>query len=246
MKKCTKCQITKSLNEYNKSQKNKDGLNTWCRTCCNKYSKQWAQKNKERHLNNYKKWRAKNIEHANDLDRKRAYGLPKGRYSIILKLQNGCCAICKTNSPAPKKTFCVDHCHATGKVRGLLCHRCNTLLGHAKDNVETLKNAIEFLSKNIDYKEEKWGRLGEQDDYFWQTPLEKDVRPSFQTKENCDNQTEEWKLFFDAPISSDGYSWYDDVVDFTRYWEKQASDQGLDEPTFEKKIRTDIECKFDR
>ena len=158
--------------EFNKAKKNKDGLNTWCRSCGNVYSREWAQKNKERHLNNYQNWRKNNLEHANDLDRLRSYGLPKGRYAKILALQKNCCAICKINTPAPKKTFCVDHCHKTGKVRGLLCLNCNTMLGHAKDDVERLKAAINFLSKDVDYREDKWGRLGEVDDYFWKTPNE--------------------------------------------------------------------------
>jgi hypothetical protein len=160
------------LAEFNKAKKNKDGLNTWCRSCGNVYSREWAQKNKERHLNNYQNWRKNNLEHANDLDRLRSYGLPKGRYAKILALQKNCCAICKINTPAPKKTFCVDHCHKTGKVRGLLCLNCNTMLGHAKDDVERLKAAINFLSKDVDYREDKWGRLGEVDDYFWKTPNE--------------------------------------------------------------------------
>lgn len=175
MKKCSKCKTTKPLNDFNKAKKNKDGLNSWCRACNNAYSREWARLNKERHLANYRNWRNNNLEQANDLDRLRSYGLPKGRYKQILEIQNGCCAICKTNTPAPKKTFCVDHCHKTGRVRGLLCHRCNTLLGHAKDNIQTLKNAITFLNTETDYREEKWGRLGECDDYFWKTPTEKTV-----------------------------------------------------------------------
>lgn len=171
-KKCTKCLANKSREAFNKAKKNKDGLNTWCRACTNEYSREWARKNKKRHQENYNRWRKNNLEHANDLDRLRSYGLPKGRYKQILKIQKGCCAICKTNSPAPKKTFCVDHCHKTGKVRGLLCHRCNTMIGHAKDNIQTLKNAIDFLVRDIDYRGEKWGRLGESDEYFWKTPNE--------------------------------------------------------------------------
>ena len=172
MKKCTKCNQIKTVTEFNKAKKNKDGLNTRCRSCNNAYSREWAQKNKKRHSNNYQNWRKNNLEHANDLDRLRSYGLPKGRYTKILTLQKNCCAICKTNTPAPKKTFCVDHCHKTGKVRGLLCLNCNTMLGHAKDDVERLKAAIKFLGEDVDYREDKWGRLGEQDDYFWKTPNE--------------------------------------------------------------------------
>jgi hypothetical protein len=173
MKKCTKCLTETPLSGFNKSKKTKDGLNAWCRKCNNEYSREWAKKNKTRHTNNYQKWRANNLEYAKDLDRLRSYDLPIGRYNIILDIQKSCCAICKKDNNDSKKTFCVDHCHETGRVRGLLCHNCNTLLGHAKDNVAVLKNAINFLSNQVDYREDKWGRLGDQDDYFWQTPTEK-------------------------------------------------------------------------
>jgi hypothetical protein len=154
MKTCTKCKETKNLSEFNKSKNNKDGLNAWCRICNNEYSREWAKKNKERHQRNYTNWRKNNLERADDLDRLRSYGLPKGNYEKILKLQNYSCAICKTKTPSPKRNFCVDHCHETDRVRGLLCIKCNFLLGSAKDSIIILQNAIDFLNetKNIDYR----------------------------------------------------------------------------------------------
>ena len=53
------------------------------------------------------------------------------------------CVICKRNV-----ILRVDHCHTTGKVRGLLCHNCNTGLGQFKDNIDNLKMAIKYLEKN--------------------------------------------------------------------------------------------------
>jgi hypothetical protein len=54
-------------------------------------------------------------------------------YDRMLAKQNGACAICKTTTidkQDRRKYWCVDHCHATGKVRGLLCVKCNIFLGH--------------------------------------------------------------------------------------------------------------------
>lgn len=66
-------------------------------------------------------------------------------YNKLFIEQNGCCKICKRPQTEFKKKLAVDHCHITGKTRGLLCNNCNTILGHAKDNIKTLQNAIKYL-----------------------------------------------------------------------------------------------------
>ena len=78
------------------------------------------------------------------------YGISLAEKEARLKEQGGCCAICKTTEPRGYG-WCTDHDHfleiTTGEivVRGILCHSCNTLLGHARDNEETLLSAIEYL-----------------------------------------------------------------------------------------------------
>jgi hypothetical protein len=64
--------------------------------------------------------------------------------------QEGKCAICKSTKfgRAGISYFSVDHCHKTGKVRGLLCSYCNTALGQMDDSIDRLKSAIEYLTKN--------------------------------------------------------------------------------------------------
>jgi hypothetical protein len=61
--------------------------------------------------------------------------------------QNGCCAICETHAGKGGDKLCVDHDHATGQVRGLLCGRCNTGLGQFKDSVPNLTRAISYLKR---------------------------------------------------------------------------------------------------
>ena len=73
------------------------------------------------------------------------YGLTIEQYNELISKQNNCCAICKTIFSVKKHTH-IDHCHLTNKVRGILCHSCNTSLGHFRDSIQTLKNAIEYLS----------------------------------------------------------------------------------------------------
>lgn len=77
---------------------------------------------------------------------KSAYGITLEDYEQMLFLQNGLCAICKTNTPNGKDSvFHVDHNHNTGKVRGLLCHSCNVGIGSLKEDINTLKSAIKYL-----------------------------------------------------------------------------------------------------
>ncbi len=75
------------------------------------------------------------------------YGITLEQRDAMLADQGGCCAICKTTEPGRGKAWNVDHCHATGQVRGLLCVRCNFVRGHAKDNVDVLVNAAVYLER---------------------------------------------------------------------------------------------------
>ncbi len=62
----------------------------------------------------------------------------------MLDRQGGVCAICK-KKPDEGKMLCVDHCHVTGMVRGLLCHKCNSVLAFGNDDPDILRAAIAYL-----------------------------------------------------------------------------------------------------
>lgn len=70
------------------------------------------------------------------------YGIGLEKYNYMLASQNNCCAICKKTDG---KSLCVDHNHATGKIRGLLCNKCNKALGLFNDDPELLKIADLYL-----------------------------------------------------------------------------------------------------
>jgi len=76
---------------------------------------------------------------------KHKYGLETGQYDSLYAGQNGLCGACSQFSV---KKMCVDHDHITGKVRGLLCARCNIVLGMVKDNDEILRGLIGYLNRN--------------------------------------------------------------------------------------------------
>jgi hypothetical protein len=75
------------------------------------------------------------------------YGLTVEIYNEMFIKQNGSCVLCGTHQSALTKNLAVDHCHASSKIRGLLCQNCNLMLGFAKDNIETLEKAIKYLKK---------------------------------------------------------------------------------------------------
>lgn len=79
---------------------------------------------------------------------KTEYGLSLEDYNNKVKEQDHKCAICRCDeTDAFKGLLFVDHCHTSGKVRGLLCHHCNTALGKFKDSKEILSNAIAYVDK---------------------------------------------------------------------------------------------------
>lgn len=102
-------------------------------------------------------WRKRNKERAALAEKKsslkRKYGLSWEDYVELYNLQKGCCPICGSFMKLlPEKncliSTCVDHDHATGKVRGLLCRPCNLGLGNFRESKEALLKAVEYL-KNV-------------------------------------------------------------------------------------------------
>lgn len=68
----------------------------------------------------------------------------------MLADQSGGCAICGKMDNGDGRFLYVDHCHATGKVRGLLCHNCNSGIGHFRDNVALMHKAIDYVNRSQD------------------------------------------------------------------------------------------------
>ncbi len=68
-------------------------------------------------------------------------------YNKMFEEQNGCCSICGTYQSSDKRNLDVDHCHTTGKVRGLLCHNCNVGIGHFSDDIDLLLSAVSYLKQ---------------------------------------------------------------------------------------------------
>ena len=138
MKKCTKCGVEKPLSSFTKNSKRIDGCGSYCLLCKKAYDKIWEQNNQEKRkniaLNHY-------------------YGINLDDFNKIKEFQNNKCAICEIELVDTKDT-CLDHCHETNKIRGILCSGCNRGLGAFKDSKTALKAAIKYLSHF-----ENWGSI---------------------------------------------------------------------------------------
>ena len=135
---CTICKETKSIKYFRKRKwKNylgvRLGYSSQCKTCLKLLRKKRIEQEKQDIEKFRQKHRLQNI--------KTMYGLSKEQYERLLSKQKGCCAICNKEFV---KTPHVDHNHLTGKVRGLLCHLCNTSLG-GFGTIENLINAIKYI-----------------------------------------------------------------------------------------------------
>ena len=96
----------------------------------------------------YKHGKSRTREYDLELHMMKTYGLNLKDYQKMLEAQNYKCAICGSPPPNNRKTrLSIDHCHTTGKVRGLLCDRCNRSIGLLKDDVSILQKAIDYLAR---------------------------------------------------------------------------------------------------
>jgi hypothetical protein len=101
-----------------------------------------------------KEYRLKHPRKAKCQNLRRHFNITLDEYEVILERQNGTCAICGNNETAVRRGtselryLAVDHCHESGKIRGLLCSKCNTGLGLLRDSKELLRKAIQYLTKD--------------------------------------------------------------------------------------------------
>lgn len=84
-------------------------------------------------------------EQIRDSQYRNLYGITLEQYLLMAKNQEHKCLLCGTLQSELRRDLFVDHCHATGRIRGLLCHACNVGLGLFKDNKELLSKAIAYL-----------------------------------------------------------------------------------------------------
>jgi len=158
-KKCSKCNQEKASEDFYIRTKTKL-LHSACKKCEREMAKDWYEKNKDYAKSKVKLWRDENKtkvinyrtanrgkHHKQEISRK--YKVSIDWFDAQLASQEGKCAICskllawtdKHNTPH------VDHCHKSGNVRGILCNRCNTVLGLCQESIQIFNQLKKYLKK---------------------------------------------------------------------------------------------------
>lgn len=145
---CSKCKKRLSLGTFNKTKitsKNKLGRQHYCKKCQLKYS----QENPEK----WKMYREKvSSEQTRKFKLKHKYNITIEDYDRMFEEQHGYCAVCGKSEIEKHQSgtilrLAVDHNHKTGKIRRLVCRSCNLMLGNAKEDINILVKAIEYLKR---------------------------------------------------------------------------------------------------
>lgn len=107
-----------------------------------------------------RRFRAERPDYHHGRNLKQRYGITVDEYESLIANQNNACAICEVEIPDKleykgKRRSVVDHNHETGEVRGILCLKCNLVLGHARENTTILYRAIVYLSERGAYTPKK-------------------------------------------------------------------------------------------
>lgn len=136
-KTCTRCKVPKPVLEFGRDRSRGDGLTARCLVCQAVVGAEW---------------RANNLERSREITRNaarrhryKALGITEDDWQAMFEAQGGVCAICKGTQPVENKRLAADHCHDSGKVRGLLCTACNVALGGFQDRIDLLEAAVAYL-----------------------------------------------------------------------------------------------------
>jgi hypothetical protein len=130
IKHCGGCGQDKPLSAFNKRSGTKSGVQSRCKECQVKSATKWAKDNPAEHSAAYARYRRKSL-----------YGVTEEQFQAMLKGQNNACGICKKVKPLG-----VDHNHTTGKVRGLLCQKCNHAIGLLDEDPKCFDEAKVWIS----------------------------------------------------------------------------------------------------
>jgi hypothetical protein len=142
---CTKCKVDKEYRDYyfvinSKGAKTRT-YKSECKECTKARVRKYHSDDPIRSA--HTRWK---------YDLQKNYGMTESEWESLLALQGGGCGICGEKETNVHKSgtvwrLSVDHCHDTGKIRGILCNNCNRAIGLLKDNVQLLRKAADYLER---------------------------------------------------------------------------------------------------
>ncbi len=137
MKTCTKCKQELDGSAFHNNKRSPDGKKTHCRSCDLAHKKTMYYGRYKQRVSDW--YYAGGWRKSRNSMLLKTYGITLDQYERMLEAQGGKCAMCDSTEPGKDrrgkdKNFCVDHDHATGEIRSLLCGRCNMGLGLLGDN----------------------------------------------------------------------------------------------------------------
>ena len=127
-----------------------------CPSCKIKYDREWRARNLDKKIKSQREYRERNPKCDRPATLKRKYGITVSQWDELFLRQGLKCAICGSTCSTKCDKWHTDHCHTTGKVRGILCHNCNRGLGYLKDDPDLLSRGIDYLNNPpFNYDNEK-------------------------------------------------------------------------------------------
>lgn len=133
VKQCPQCRTEKEAADFYRAKYTKDGRAVWCKAC-------ESAKYRRRYRANPRLL----CDQVANARRRRLYGITPEQFDATLAAQGGVCALC-SKPPSARRKFAVDHCHTTGKVRGLLCFACNVALGKFNEDPVLMLKAVGYV-----------------------------------------------------------------------------------------------------
>lgn len=149
MKTCCSCNQAKSLFSFSRDKRNKDGLKYSCKEC-DKINNNIRYLNKKQEILDkckvyYLEKKSRDPNFGRNRALKQKFGLTVETRQRLLDEQDGKCAICLKLESDSKQRFVVDHCHKTGRIRGILCSKCNSAIGLLEENRQSILRAAAYL-----------------------------------------------------------------------------------------------------
>jgi hypothetical protein len=146
-KRCNTCNIEQDQSQFYKDSSLPSGLKHKCKTCTRSYNLEIYKSTGSKRKAQTTAWKLRNPDYVKNNSLETKYGVTLETYKTMFEKQDGKCAICSKpqNENLKGRMLALDHNHANGQVRGLLCYKCNMAIGLLKDSKSNALKLVEYL-----------------------------------------------------------------------------------------------------